>query len=55
MNKHTVRVVEAEYVKAHQIRLTFNDGTEKVVDFSRWLHAKSSSPLHRSENFDASS
>lgn len=32
-----IRVVSAEYVKGYEIRLRFNDGVEKTVDFSRWL------------------
>jgi hypothetical protein len=40
MAKQLVRVVNAEYVREYQIRLRFSDGTEKVVDFSRWLHGE---------------
>lgn len=51
MINHTVRVVEAEYVKAHQIRLKFTDGTEKVVDFSRWLRGEIFKPLSSKREF----
>jgi hypothetical protein len=51
MSKHTVRVVEAEYVKAHQIRLTFTDGTKKVVNFSRWFHGEVFKPLASKREF----
>ncbi len=30
-------VVHAEYRSGFRIRLTFNDGSEKTVDFQRWL------------------
>ena len=40
MTKHPVRVVTAEYVDDYRIRLRFNDGVEKVVDFSRWLRGE---------------
>lgn len=51
MKKQTVRVVEAEYVKAHQIRVTFNDGTAKTVDFSRWLQGEVFEPLTSKREF----
>jgi hypothetical protein len=37
MPKAPIRVVIAEYVAEHRIKLRFNDSTEKTVDFSRWL------------------
>ena len=45
MQKSPVRVVRAEYVRNYQIKLRFNDATEKVVDFSRWLHGEVFKPL----------
>lgn len=51
MSKHTVQVVAAEYVKAHQIRVTFNDGTQKTVDFSRWLRGEVFKPLAVKQQF----
>ena len=40
MSKQLIRVVSAEYVRDYLLRLNFTDGTEKVVDFSRWLHGE---------------
>jgi hypothetical protein len=37
MSNRPVRVVRATYVRDYRIRLHFNDGAEKTVDFSRWL------------------
>jgi hypothetical protein len=37
MVKRPVRVIHAEYLRDYLIKLRFNDETEKVVDFSRWL------------------
>ena len=31
------RVVRAAHDEGHRIHLTFNDGTEGVVDFASWL------------------
>lgn len=38
-------VVSAEYDRDYRLRLTFSDGTEKVVDFSRWLLGEVFQPL----------
>jgi len=40
MSKKLIRVVSAEYIRDYLLRLNFTDGTEKVVDFSRWLHGE---------------
>lgn len=40
MVKQLVRVVSAEYVRRHQLRIEFSDGAEKIVDFTRWLHGE---------------
>jgi hypothetical protein len=45
MSRQPVRVVRAEYVREYQIRLRFNDGVEKTVDFSRWLRGEVFRPL----------
>ena len=39
------QVVKAEYRGDHRIRLTFNDGTEKTVDFRSWLKGPVFEPL----------
>jgi len=39
------RVVRAEYQEGHRIYLTFNEGTEGVVDFSNWLSGPVFEPL----------
>lgn len=51
MKKNTIRVVSAEYVKAHQIKVRFNDGTQKTVDFSRWLTGEVFKPLVSKREF----
>lgn len=45
MAKQLVRVISAEYVREHQLRIAFSDGTEKTVAFSRWLHGEVFCPL----------
>lgn len=40
MSKQLVRVISAEYVRGHQLRIAFSDGAEKTVDFTRWLHGE---------------
>jgi hypothetical protein len=44
-------VVRAEHRGGHTILLTFNDGLERVVDFSRWLHGPIFEPLRDPEYF----
>jgi hypothetical protein len=38
-------VVKAEYRGDHRIRLWFNDGREKTVDFAPWLRGPVFEPL----------
>jgi len=40
MPKQPIRVVRADYVRDYCIRLHFNDGADKTVDFSRWLRGE---------------
>jgi hypothetical protein len=51
MSKQLIKVITAEYVKAHQIKVSFNDGTQKTVDFSNWLHGEVFKPLHSKRQF----
>jgi hypothetical protein len=51
MTKQLIRVISAEYVKAHQIKVCFNDGTQKIVDFSNWLHGEVFKPLVSKRQF----
>jgi len=51
MSRQPVRVIEAEYVKAYEIRLRFNDGVQKTVDFSRWLGGEVFRPLSAKREF----
>lgn len=39
------RVVRAVYEEGHRIHLTFNDGTDGVVDFAAWLSGPVFEPL----------
>ncbi len=38
-------VVHAEYRNGHCIRVRFNDGVEKTIDFSEWLTGPVFEPL----------
>ncbi len=38
-------VVHAEYRNGHRIRVWFNDGLEKTIDFSEWLSGPIFEPL----------
>ena len=51
MTSSLVRVVTAEYVKDHKLRLRFTDGVEGVVDFSRWLDGEVFKPLAAKREF----
>jgi hypothetical protein len=51
MKKSPVRVVAAAYVCDFQLRLRFNDATEKVVDFSGWLDGEVFKPLTDKREF----
>jgi hypothetical protein len=45
MVKTPIRVVAAEYIKDYQIRVRFNDGSQKTIDFQRWLAGEVFQPL----------
>ena len=51
MKNSLIRVVSAEYVKGHQLRVRFSDGAEKLIDFSRWLHGEVFRPLTNKRQF----
>ena len=51
MTKQPIRVVAAEYVRAHQIKMRFTDGTQKTVDFSGWLRGGVFKPLISTREF----
>jgi hypothetical protein len=51
MNDKPVRVVDAEYVRDYRIKLRFNDGTAKTVDFSGWLRGQVFKPLANKREF----
>jgi len=51
MNKVTVRVVSAEYVRDCQLKVRFSDRIEKVIYFSRWLHGEMFRPLANKPQF----
>lgn len=44
-------VVHAEYRGGFRIRLTFNDGSEKTVDFQRWLLGPVFEPVRDADYF----
>jgi len=51
MLKQPIRVVQASYVRDYCIRIRFNDGAEKTVDFSRWLRGEIFKPLTNKREF----
>src|SRR5437764_1081831 len=44
-------VVEAKYVSGYKIDLTFDDGTEKIVDISQWFKGPVFQPLRKKAYF----
>jgi hypothetical protein len=44
-------VVAADYVAHHRLRVTFADGVEKTIDFSKWLRGPVFEPLKDEEYF----
>jgi hypothetical protein len=38
-------VIRAEYRGGHRIRVTFNDGSQKTLDFREWLNGPVFEPL----------
>ena len=51
MPKQPIRVIRAEYVRDYQIRIQFNDGAQKTVDFSKWLRGEVFQPLANKREF----
>ena len=51
MTNQVTRVASAHYVGEYKLRLRFADGTEKVVDFARWLHGEVFQPLADKREF----
>lgn len=41
----TPSVVAAEHVSGHRLRVTFADGSEKTIDFAKWLRGPVFEPL----------
>ena len=46
-----IKVIEAKYLKGHQLDLKFNDGTSGTVDLERELRGPVFEPLKDSEVF----
>jgi len=44
-------VVDAEYLSGYKVRLTFEDGTQKVVDLEPYLEGEIFEPLRDPEYF----
>lgn len=44
-------VTRADYRGEYRIHLTFNDGTERTIDFSRWLEGSVFEPLKDADYF----
>jgi Protein of unknown function (DUF2442) len=46
-------VIKAEYRGGYRIRVTFNDCSEKTIDFGEWLEAPIFEPLKDPDYFQA--
>ena len=44
-------VIRAEYLGGHLIHMTFNDNSEKTIDFRRWLEGPVFEPLKNPSYF----
>lgn len=44
-------VIKADYRGEHRIRVTFNDNTEKTINFKEWLRGPIFEPLKSEEYF----
>jgi len=44
-------VIRAEYRGGHRIHMTFNDNSEKTIDFRRWLGGPVFEPLKKPSYF----
>jgi Protein of unknown function (DUF2442) len=44
-------VVQAEYRGGYRIRITFNDGMQKTIDFENWLRGPVFEPLKSPDYF----
>ncbi|HLC16716.1 MAG TPA: DUF2442 domain-containing protein [Thermodesulfovibrionia bacterium] len=44
-------VIDAKYLNEYKIKITFDNGVEKVTDFSKWLHGEIFEPLKDKEYF----
>ncbi len=44
-------IVKAEYVRGYNIRVKFDDGTQKTVDFSQWFKGPVFEPIKDVKNF----
>ena len=49
--KRIPMVVKAKYQNGYRIRVTFNDGTEKTIDFQKWLNGPVFEPLKEPSYF----
>ena len=44
-------VIHAEYCDGHRIRVTFNDNSERTIDFRHWLDGPVFEPLKDADYF----
>ena len=44
-------VIDAKYISDYKIEITFDNGIERVVDFSKWLKGEVFEPLKDQEYF----
>ena len=43
--KHLPQIINAKYIEGYSTRLTFDDGTTKILDLSPWLKGPVFKPL----------
>jgi hypothetical protein len=49
--KYLPSIVTAEYVRGYIIKVKFDDGTQKSVDFSQWFNGPVFEPIKDVNNF----
>lgn len=47
-----LKVIKAEYQEGYKVKLTFNDGVEKIVDLENELYGKIFEPIRDIDKFN---
>lgn len=51
MNYYMPVVIDAKYISDYKIRVTFDNGEQKIADFSKWLRGGVFEPLKDKKYF----